>query len=128
MKPLPQATVLVVDDDSDTRFILRMILETRGFKIVEAARGETALELASEHNPDVVILDWAMPTLSGIEVARRLLEPAAGPAPPVIMLTGKSAEEDRQRGLETGVFAYLVKPFNPLELLGVVDSALGESR
>jgi two-component system phosphate regulon response regulator PhoB len=116
----------VVDDDSDVRFILRMILETRGLKIVEAARGETALELAREHNPQLVILDWAMPTLSGIEVARRLLDPPAGSAPPIIMLTGRSTEEDRQRGLEAGVFACLVKPFNPLELLEVVDSALGE--
>lgn len=124
MKPEPQATVLVVDDDSDIRFIVRMILETRGLNVLEAARGEAALRIAREQSLDLVILDWSMPAMSGIEVAHRLLDPANGQTTPVIMLTGRTTEEDRRRGLTAGVRAYVTKPFSPLELLDAVDAVL----
>ena len=117
-------TVLLVDDDPDIRSILRMILEIRGHRILEAGRGELALRLAKEHHPDLIILDWTMPSMSGIEVARALREDPSSSETPLIMLTARAEDENLERGKEAGIFAYLVKPVSPLEFLSVVDSAL----
>src|SRR5439155_1444777 len=91
--------------------------EKEGFKVCEAADGEEALVQISERKPDVVLLDWMLPLVSGIEVCRRLRRTPETRALPVIMLTARGEEGDRVRGLDSGADDYVVKPFSPSELV-----------
>ena len=114
-------TILVADDDQKITEMLRRTLIYEGYSVLIAADGKEALEQAQAHRPDLVILDWMMPKLDGVEVARRL---RAADAVPILMLTARDAVEDRVEGLDTGADDYLVKPFAPAELLARVRSLL----
>jgi len=118
-------TILLVEDESDLRFIIKTTLEDPRYRILEAANGERALEIAEQENVDLFILDWMIPGLSGVAVAERLRQDPATAETPIIMVTARSQRADREKGESLGAFAYLVKPFSPLELLGVVEEALG---
>ena len=96
------ATVLIADDDRKIIDMLRRTLAYEGYHVVTAADGHEALTQAQVHRPDVVVLDWMMPGLSGLEVARRLRE---ADAMPILMLTARDAVEDRVEGLDTGAAA-----------------------
>ncbi len=109
--------VLLVEDEPAQREVLAYNLEAEGFRVVQADNGEDALLLVAEENPDVIILDWMMPRLSGIEVCRRLKMAPETRAIPVIMLSARSEEVDRIRGLETGADDYVVKPYSVLDLM-----------
>lgn len=109
--------VLLIEDEAAQREVLTYNLEAEGFRVVQADNGEDALLLVAEENPDVIILDWMMPRLSGIEVCRRLKMAPETRAIPVIMLSARSEEVDRIRGLETGADDYVVKPYSVLELM-----------
>src|SRR5438132_8818296 len=113
MKPL----VLIVDDEVAIVTMLRYNLEKEGFAVCEAADGEEALTRIAERKPDVVLLDWMLPLVSGIEVCRRLRRSPETRALPVIMLTARGEESDRVRGLDSGADDYVVKPFSPSELV-----------
>jgi two-component system response regulator MprA len=114
-------TVLIADDDHKITDMLRRTLIYEGYGVLTAADGKEALAQAQAHHPDVVVLDWMMPGLSGLEVARRL-RAAAGM--PILMLTARDAIEDRVAGLDGGADDYLVKPFAPAELLARLRSLL----
>ena len=115
------STVLIADDDRKIIDMLRRTLAYEGYQVVTAADGHEALAKAQAHRPDVVILDWLMPGLDGIEVARRL---RTADGIPILMLTARDAVEDRVEGLDSGADDYLVKPFAPAELLARVRALL----
>ena len=114
------AVVLVVEDDAETRQMLSVILGTEGFSVLEAATAAEALKLA-QSGPDLVILDWILPDISGIEVCRRLRENSTIP---ILMLTGRSDTADKVLGLNIGADDYMAKPFEPGELIARVRALL----
>jgi DNA-binding response OmpR family regulator len=117
-------TILVADDQDHLRLLVRSTLDDPQFTVVEAADGREALELARRTRPDLMILDWMMPEMSGVEVLAQLREDRDTTAIPVIMLTAKAQKIDRNQALLLGIRAYLIKPFSPVELLDRVHKAL----
>lgn len=117
-------TVLVVDDDSDSRMICSTILVHNGFQVVEAGDGPAALRLARERCPDVILIDLALPNLDGWAVLDRLKADPVTRSIPVIVLTASAAQADRVRGREAGVSGYLVKPCSPTLVLREVSRAV----
>lgn len=115
------ATILVVDDDRKITDMLRRTLIYEGYRVATAADGDEALIKAQSERPDLVILDWLMPKLNGLEAAKMLRE--AGPTP-ILMLTARDAVEQRVEGLDSGADDYLVKPFAPEELLARIRALL----
>jgi len=124
MKPL----ILVVEDEGSLVTMLRYNLEREGYRVVATADGEEALTLVREEPPDLILLDWMLPRLSGIEVCRQLRRRADSRHVPIIMLTARGEEADRVRGLETGADDYVTKPFSRDELLMRIRSVLRRSR
>lgn len=118
-------TVLIADDEEALRTLVRVTLDTGRFRILEASDGVQALELAREHKPDLMFLDWAMPGFSGIEVCRKLRADPATRDLTVVMLTARAQDFDREAALQVGVDAYVTKPFSPLRLLDAVRDKLG---
>lgn len=112
-----QPVVLLVEDEPAQREVLAYNLEAEGFRVVKAANGEEALLAVDEDRPDIIILDWMMPELSGIEVCRRLKMRPETRAIPILLLSARAEEVDRIRGLETGADDYIVKPYSVLELM-----------
>jgi two-component system phosphate regulon response regulator PhoB len=123
-----QPRVLVVEDEPAQREVLAYNLEAEGYLVSRADNGEDAMLLVEEDMPDVVVLDWMMPQLSGIEVCRRLKTNAKTRNIPVIMLSARSEDVDRVRGLETGADDYVVKPYSVIELMARVRSQLRRVR
>jgi two-component system phosphate regulon response regulator PhoB len=121
-------TVLVAEDESALVTLLRYNLEREGYRVVEATDGEEALLLASEEKPDLVLLDWMLPQLSGIEVCRRLRARPESRNVPILMLTARGEEADRVRGLNTGADDYITKPFSMTELLARLRAVLRRIR
>ncbi len=116
------ATILLAEDERKLRDLVRSYLERAGFTVVSTGSGAEALSLATSVAPDLLILDLGLPDVAGETVARELL--AAGDGPPILMLTAKSAEDDRVRGLELGADDYVTKPFSPRELVLRVQAIL----
>lgn len=123
-----QPRVLVVEDEPAQREVLAYNLEAEGFVVSRAQDGEEALMLVDELPPDVIVLDWMMPNLSGIEVCRRLKIKSETRGIPIIMLSARSEEVDRVRGLETGADDYVIKPYSIVELMARVRSQLRRVR
>lgn len=117
-------TILVADDDPDLRDILRSTLEPAGFSVIEAADGDQALQLVRAQPPDLVILDYQMPQLTGPQVCERLKQDLLLRHLPVILLTGKSEVQDKVEGINAGADDYVVKPFEPEELLARIQMVL----
>jgi two-component system phosphate regulon response regulator PhoB len=117
-------TILVVEDDPALAELLRYNLTREGFEVDLAADGDAALAAAEDSPPDLVVLDWMIPGLSGIEVCRRLRRREASRAMPIIMLTARGEETDRIEGLESGADDYIVKPFSPSELAARIRAVL----
>lgn len=117
-------TILLVEDEGDLRYIIRTTLERPDVRILEAADGDQALEIAHRERLDLVLLDWMMPGVSGITVGETLRANPATADVPIIMVTARSHQSDRDQGRALGAIAYLVKPFSPLELLDAVEEAL----
>jgi phosphate regulon transcriptional regulator PhoB len=118
------ATVLVVDDEKDLVDLIKYHLEKEGLKCLEARDGETALQLAKERIPDLVVLDLMLPGLDGLEICRKLRKDQKTSSIAIIMLTAKAEEVDRIVGLEMGADDYMVKPFSPRELVARVKAVL----
>src|SRR5215510_8038698 len=110
-------TILIADDEANLRMLARITLDDPEYRILEAEDGPTALALARSESPDLFLLDWMMPGLTGIEVAHALRQDPQTTTIPIIMLTAKGQDSDKALGRAVGVQAYLVKPFSPLELL-----------
>ena len=121
-------TVLLVEDESAQREMLAYNLEAEGFDVITADNGEDGLILVDENDPDLIVLDWMMPQLSGIEVCRRLKSNSKTCQIPVIMLSARAEEVDRVRGLETGADDYVVKPYSVIELMARVKAHLRRIR
>jgi two-component system phosphate regulon response regulator PhoB len=128
MATMTQPTVLLVEDEPAQREVLAYNLEAEGFRVVPAGNGEDALVLVEEESPDIIILDWMMPELSGIEVCRRLKMRPETRGIPIIMLSARAEEVDRIRGLETGADDYVIKPYSVLELMARARAQLRRVR
>ena len=117
--------MLLVDDAAELAQVVARELESSGYRVLRASDGRTALELHARARPDLMVLDWMLPGLDGLEVLRRVRQ-ASGPgaATPVLMLTARGEEADRVLGLELGADDYLTKPFSNRELLARVRALL----
>ena len=124
MKP----KILVVEDDANLVELITYNLEQEDFAVVTTDDGEEALVLADEEKPDLVLLDWMIVNLSGIEVCRRMRREPATANLPIIMLTARTEEADRIRGLEIGADDYITKPFSPRELVARIRAVLRRLR
>jgi len=123
-----QPRVLLVEDEPAQRTVLAYNLEAEGFAVTQADNGEDAMVLVDEEEPDIIILDWMMPKVSGIEVCRRLKMRPDTRGIPIIMLSARAEEVDRIRGLETGADDYVVKPYSVLELMARARAQLRRVR
>lgn len=121
-------SVLVVEDEPAQREVLAYNLAAEGFRVQQADNGEEALLIVAEETPDLIVLDWMLPSVSGIEVCRRLKSRADTKNVPIIMLSARSEETDLVRGLETGADDYIVKPYSVAELMARVRTQLRRSR
>ena len=120
--------VLIVEDESALVELLRYNLEKAGFTVSVAYDGEEALASVQDDTPDLVLLDWMLPLMSGIEVCRRLRRQTATANLPIIMLTARGEEGDRVRGLDAGADDYVSKPFSPTELVARIRAVLRRIR
>lgn len=118
-------TILVVEDSPTSRKVISMVLSKKGYGVEEAADGFEALNKMNSAVPDLVLLDAILPDITGYELLPKLQNVMDGKAVPVVMLTGKKGSVDRERGLRAGSVAYLTKPFNPENLLKVIDNHVG---
>jgi len=116
--------ILVVDDDPVILRLLQVNFRLEGYDVLSASRGDEALRVAKEEHPDVIVLDVMMPGIDGYEVCRRLKEDPDTAAPPVIFLSARAQDADRERGYALGVVAYVTKPFDPGQLVDVVRRAM----
>jgi two-component system phosphate regulon response regulator PhoB len=125
---IDQPCILVVEDELAQREVLAYNLKAEGYLVIHADNGEDAMMLVEEEMPDVIVLDWMMPHLSGIEVCRRLKSKSTTRGISIIMLSARSEDVDRVRGLETGADDYVVKPYSVIELMARVRSQLRRVR
>jgi two-component system response regulator MprA len=117
-------TILIADDDPKLTTMLRRMLAHEGYDVLIAATGWEALAQAEAYHPDLIVLDWRMPQLDGLEVAKRLRSVDSTSATPVLMLTARGTVADRVAGLDSGADDYLVKPFAPAEFLARIRARL----
>src|SRR5919199_203692 len=125
---MSKGRMLLVEDDAALAELLAWHFEREEFEVVRTADGEEALVLAEERPPDIVLLDWMIEGVSGLEVCRRLRRRPATANLPIIMLTARGEETDRIRGLDTGADDYVTKPFSPRELVARVSAVLRRVR
>ncbi len=118
------ALILIVEDEAPQAELLQYNLQKEGYRTVTAADGDQALICIDEEKPDLVILDWMLPEISGIEVCRRLRANAKTKALPVVMLTARGEEGDKVLGLDVGADDYVVKPYSPREMISRVQAVL----
>jgi len=128
MSPQEQPVVLVVEDEPAQREVLAYNLEAEGFRVTRAENGEEALLQVEEQAPDLIVLDWMLPNVSGIEVCRRLKMRGDTHGVPIIMLSARAEEVDRVRGLETGADDYVIKPYSVVELMARIRAQLRRTR
>ena len=124
MKPY----ILVAEDEDALSTLLAYNLEKEGYDVGTAADGDDALMMIKERQPDLLVCDWMMPKVSGIEVCRRLRQQTTTRNLPIVMLTARSEETDRIRGLDTGADDYVVKPFSMVELMARIRAVLRRIR
>ncbi len=118
------ARILIVEDEAPLAEMLRYNLESEGFVVSHAETGEEAEMFLAEERPDLVLLDWMLPSVSGIELCRRIRSKPETRTVPILMLTARGEESDRIRGLATGADDYVVKPFSLPELMARVKAIL----
>lgn len=127
LSSLPRPLVLVVEDEAAIATMLRYNLEKQGYRVAEASDGQEALTRIQEQQPDIVLLDWMLPLMSGIEVCRQIRRKPSTRDLPVIMVTARTEDQDAVRGLNTGADDYITKPFNIDSLLARVRALLRRS-
>lgn len=123
-----QAHILIVEDEPAIRDMIAYALRTQSYQPVPAQDGREALQAISEKIPDLILLDWMLPGMTGIELVRRLRRESSTREIPIIMLTAKGEESDRIAGFDNGVDDYVVKPFSARELLARIKAVLRRSR
>lgn len=119
--------ILVIDDDPDIRDLVDFKLTQGGFEVVTESDGEAGIATAIAAPPDLVLLDWMMPNVTGIDVCEQLRADARTAGVPIILLTAKAQEAAVERGFAAGADDYIVKPFSPRELVSRVESLLGQA-
>ena len=124
MASMHKGTILVIDDEPDLVELVEFNLKKDGYEVIVAKNGQSGLEIAQKHVPDLIVLDLMMPGIDGLEVCRQLRGDPRTKQIPMIMLTAKSAEADRIVGLELGADDYVTKPFSPRELVARVRALL----
>ncbi len=122
-----QPLVLIIEDDPALMELLKYNVEKNDFRVVSTLDGEEGMLLVEEEQPDLLVLDWMLPNVSGIEICRRLRGRQETRNLPIIMLTAKGEERDRLQGLESGADDYMVKPFSPAELVARIKAVLRRS-
>src|SRR5215213_750630 len=120
--------LLLVEDDRPIAELVKFHFDREGFTVIRTASGDEALILVDEVKPDLVILDWMIEGISGIEVCRRLRRNPATQNLPILMLTARGEEDDRVRGLQTGADDFVTKPFSPKELIARANALLRRAR
>ena len=120
--------ILIADDEPNQLELMAFNLKSSGFICIKARNGEEALELIEENSPDLVILDWMMPNMSGIDLCRSLRSRSETKHLPIIILSARSEDSDKSLGLDTGADDYISKPFSPKELISRVNALLRRSR
>ena len=123
----PVARVLIVDDDPDIRALVTYRLVASGYEVISAGDGEAGLAAAREHAPDLVLADWMMPRLTGVEMCTRMRADPAIAGIPVVLLTARTDDVAMRTGWDAGIDEYLTKPFSPRELAARVDEILSRS-
>ena len=126
--PMTNKKLLLVEDDRALAHLVRFHFERAGYDVTRTGDGEEALMLVEEMKPDVILLDWMIEGISGIEVCRRLRRKRSSTNIPVVMITARGEESDRIRGPETGADDYVTKPFSPRELVARVTAVLRRVR
>ena len=121
---MADANILIVDDEEAIREMISVSLELAGFQWMEAENGQLAHSMIVDERPDLILLDWMLPGVSGIELARRLKRDEATSEIPVIMLTAKSEEDNKIQGLDAGADDYITKPFSTRELISRINAVL----
>ena len=116
--------ILVVDDEAAQREVVIYNLEAAGFEVISADNGEDALLMAYEEHPNLIVLDWMMPKLSGLEVCRELRSKKETKEIPIILLSARSEDLDKVRGLEMGADDYVSKPYSVVELMARINTQL----
>lgn len=124
----PKPHILVVEDEPAQREVLLYNLTAEGFSVDKAATGDEALTMVEEVTPDLILLDWMLPGVSGIEICRQIKTRPATRRVPIIMLSARTEEVDRVRGLETGADDYVVKPYSVAELIARIRTQLRRTR
>ncbi len=117
--------VLVIDDEAPIRLLCRVNLEAEGMEVLEASDGRSGLDLARREKPDALLLDVMMPGLDGWSVAEQLVADEETHGIPIVFLTARADLRDRARGIDVGGLEYVTKPFNPVELAGLVRRVVG---
>ena len=120
-------TALIVDDDPLVQTLIAFKLEQAGFGVLRADDGEAGLAAAIEHRPDVILLDWLMPRLSGVETCRAIREHVALTSVPVILLSANADRSDVDAGFAAGADEYIVKPFSPRKLVSRVQDVMARA-
>jgi two-component system phosphate regulon response regulator PhoB len=124
---MPKLNIFVVEDEDAIREMLVIVLEHAGFQVMAVASAEEALQALAENLPDLILLDWMLPGISGVELARRLKKEDSYSDLPIILLTARGEEEDKVRGLEIGADDYMTKPFSPKELVARIKAVTRRS-
>lgn len=122
------ASILVVEDEQAILTLLRYNLEKEGFKVYSAMDGEEALTQVKEYKPDLIVLDWMLPSMTGVEVCRSLRRNPNTKNIPIIMLSARGEEDDRVQGLDSGADDYITKPFSPSELIARIRAVFRRIR
>lgn len=125
---LMETKVLLVEDEAAIVTLLRYNLEREGFKVFSTGLGDEAITLVKAHQPDIIILDWMLPGMSGVDICAELRRQEETKAVPIIMLSARGEESDRIRGLDAGADDYMVKPFSPNELIARIRTVLRRLR
>ena len=120
--------ILIADDEPNQLELMSFNLSNAGYSIIKAANGKEAIELIENHSPDLIILDWMMPKMSGIDVCRTLRSRSETKQIPIIILSARSEDSDKSLGLDTGADDYISKPFSPKELISRVKALLRRAR
>ena len=123
-----QLTVLIVEDEIAIVTMLRYNLEKEGYRVLATGDGEEAVTMVKDHKPDIIVLDWMLPGMTGIEVCKQLRWNQDTKNIPIIMLSARGEEGDRIRGLDTGADDYMVKPFSPSELISRINAVFRRIR
>ena len=122
------ANILIADDEPNQLELMSFNLSNAGYSIIRATNGKEAIELIENHSPDLIILDWMMPKMSGIDVCRVLRSRSETKQIPIIILSARSEDSDKSLGLDTGADDYISKPFSPKELISRVKALLRRAR